>query len=188
METEEALLLFQHLLRGTEALKRTPYPHLTFELNLARLCEMGKLASLREILQKLEELSRGGFEAPAAEEKKSSREPSPRDLSWEDLLEEARRERPRLAAWLSSLNPPEEEAGRLILRVPAGTLLAEEDFREELRSFFRARTGKEVEIMVEDRPGESLREKLLERPEVKDTLAVFGGKVAWIKPRERSEA
>ncbi len=187
VETEEALLLFQQLLRGTEALKRTPYPHLTFELNLARLCEMGKLTSLRVIFQKLEELSRGGLEAPSTEEKKSSRETSPRDLSWEDFLEEARREKPRLAAWLSSLSPPTEENNRLILRVPAGTLLEEEDFQEELKGYFFTKTGKNLEILVEDQPKESLREKLLERPEVKDTLAIFGGKVAWIKPRERSE-
>ena len=71
--------------------------------------------------------------------------------------------------------------------MPAGTLLEEEDFQEELKGYFFTKTRKNLEILVEDQPKESLREKLLERPEVKDTLAIFGGKVAWIKPRERSE-
>ncbi|MBX6422738.1 DNA polymerase III subunit gamma/tau [Thermosulfurimonas sp. F29] len=186
VEVEEALLCFQHLLRGTEALKRSPYPHLTFQLTLARLCEMGRLTSLREILRKLEELTeRGPIRGIPSPSQSPDRKPD--EISWEEVVEEARREKPRLAAWLASLDPPRQEGDRLVLRIPAGTLLAEDDFKEELRGFLTARYRRLVDIEVERDPEKSFREKLVERPEVKETLAIFGGKVAWVKPRERRE-
>ncbi|HFC97025.1 MAG TPA: DNA polymerase III subunit gamma/tau [Thermosulfurimonas dismutans] len=184
VEPEEALLLFQHLLRGTEALKRSAYPHLSFELHLARLCEIGKLASLREILRKLEELYQKTPEGPPAAET-VTREPSKpeTDTSWEEFLAQARKEKPRFAALLASLSPPEREGEHLVLKVPRGTLLEDRDLQEELSGYFFTRTGKILEIRVEESPGQNLKERLLERPEVKEALAIFGGKVAWVKPR-----
>ncbi|QJA06395.1 DNA polymerase III subunit gamma/tau [Thermosulfurimonas marina] len=186
VETEEILLIFQHLLRGAEALKRSPYPHLSFELTLARLCELGKVASLREILAKLETLAQTEGPAPAASPAPPER--SPENPSWEAVLEAARKEKPRLYGLLSVLAPPRQEGERFILAVPPGSLLAEKDLQEEVQAFVRRKTGKELLLEERARPEEDLRERLLERPEVKETLAIFGGKVAWIKPHNQGEA
>ncbi|RUM89165.1 MAG: DNA polymerase III subunit gamma/tau [Thermodesulfatator sp.] len=187
VETEEVLLLFQHLLQGAEALKRTPYPHLSFELTLARICELGKVVSLREILAKLETLS--SAEVPSQAPAPPQAQPSTsKSTTWEGVLEAVRREKPRLYALLSVLAPPREEGERLILSVPPGSLLAERDLQEEVQALVRQKIGKELLWEESPEKEEDLRGRLLERPEVKDTLAIFGGKVAWIKPHNKGEA
>ncbi|OAQ20406.1 DNA polymerase III subunit gamma/tau [Thermosulfurimonas dismutans] len=189
VETEEALLLFQHLLKGTEALKRSHYPHLSFELTLARICEIGKVVSLREIFQKLKELSEKYPEIPAQTgvSRRSEKSPYPKSsLSWEEILSEIKNESPALAAFLSTLEAPLEEGDRLVLSVPPGGLLEDEDLRERLKGLVFKKTGRELEIRTKTEE-HNFREKLLERPEVKEALAIFGGKIAWIKPHQRSE-
>ncbi len=182
VEPEEALLLFQQLLRGTEGLKRSPYPHLAFELTLARICEMGRLVSLREIFRKLEELYEKG--PPSTPSKPQEATPSsPQSTSWEEVIQEIHRESPALAAFLSTLPPPKEEGERLILSVPHGSLLEDLELRERLKGLVFQKIGRPLEIEVER--GENIREKLLEKPAVKEALAILGGKVAWIKPHEK---
>jgi len=187
LETEEALLFFQHLLKGTEALKRSSYPHLTFELTLARLCEIGKLVSLKEIFQKLKELSEKypdkGIQKEVPRKPENS---SFSGASWEDILAEIKKESPALAAFLSTVEPPLKEGEHLVLSLPAGGLLEEEDLLERLKGLVFQKTGCELEIKIQTEEY-NFREKLLERPEVKETLALFGGKIAWIKPHQRRE-
>ena len=192
METEVALLYFQHLLKGTEALKRSSYPHLSFELTLARLCEIGKVVSLKEILKKLKDLSEKLPETPVSTEASSpvprSKEASSSEssFSWEELLSEIKSESPALGAFLSALDSPREEDDRLVLFVPSGGLLEDKDLCERLKGLVFEKTGRELEIRTKE--GEyPFRERLLERPEVKEALAQLGGKIAWIKPHQRSE-
>ncbi len=183
VEIEEALLLFKELLRGAEALRTSPYPHLSFQLTLARICELGKTVALREILEKLKTLSSEAPSAPSAPS--APQTPRVEAGSWEEVVEEVKRESPSLGAFLSTLEPPLLEEGRFRLLVPTGTLLEDQDLQERLKGIVFRKTGRPLEIQLETH--HNPREALLEKDELKEALSILGGKVAWIKPQERSE-
>lgn len=51
------MLIFQILLHEIEILRRSSYPQLQFEITLAKICEIGKIHPIKEILSKFEQLS-----------------------------------------------------------------------------------------------------------------------------------
>ncbi len=183
VDAEEALLLFQHALRGAENLKRSPYPYLSFQLTLARVCEVGRLSSLREVFRKLTELLSSDSVVPRRVEEEKT-EALEQGLSWQRVVEEVKKESPALAAYLSSLPEPELKDGRLVLVVPEGGILEDEDLKERLKGIVYKKTGHELWLETKHEPTD-LKSLLLKKRQVKEALEVFGGKVAWIKPQEK---
>jgi len=188
-ETEELLLLFQILLSGLETVRRSPVPKLSLELALARACEVGKIVPLEELFAKIEELKKQaplvgqGNGQPTLEEP-PARETS--DVSWKDFISRVREASPPLGALLETLDPPVEKDGKLLLRVPEGSILEEKTYREKLATLAHKHLGRNIEIEILSQAGSSpLRQKLIEKPIVQEALKILGGRVAQVKLYEK---
>jgi len=91
-ELEDILLIFQSLVKDLEVLRRSNYPQLQFELTMLRICEYGKLVPLREIIEKLDQITSNNFSisipSPSSEEKIVEKE----EKSWKKFVEEIKKE------------------------------------------------------------------------------------------------
>ncbi len=182
-EKEELLLMFQVLLSGLSEIKKSPLPKLSFELTVAKACEVGKIVPLERLLAKIEELK---LKTPTQEDEKPLSPERRPTFSWKEALEALKEESPPLAALLETLDPPKEDGEMLVLKAPEGSLLEDKAYQERLSRFVQERWGKrlKVEFLPPEGPF-SKKQKLLEDPLVQETLKIFGGRVAQVKIYEK---
>ncbi len=181
---ESLLLIFQIFLRGTEALRRSPFPKLSLELTVARACEVGKIIGLEEVLSKIAELKEnlGSLSLTEISQNKASEAPEPSIPSWEDFVSQVKEKSPSLGAILETLAQPRDEGNTLCLEVPENSLLTEKEYQEQLVSLGRRLLQREIKISTVSSGGPfSLRQKLVENPIVQETLKVLGGRISQVK-------
>ncbi len=185
--TESLILLFQTLLKGAEALRRTPFPKLSLELTVAQACEVGKVLGLEVLLAKVAELKENlGNLAPVEPSAYQADSPSKGStalqVSWPEFVQEVKRRKPALGAFLETLAQPVEKGKELILEVPENSLLTEKEYQEELRGLGRELIQREINfVQTRAEESSSVRQKLLEKPAVQEALKVLGGKISEIK-------
>ncbi len=181
VELEHLLLLFHLFLRGLENVRRSPVPKLSLELVLAKACQIGRLTSLEKIFEKLVNLQENLSQlTPAPSERPSTTAPA--FPSWSQFVQELKEKSPSLGALLEGLDPPQEVEGRLVLKIPSGSLLESKDYRDRLLQAVRERLGRELHLSSEESgPPSSKRQKLVENPLVQEALRIFGGKIAQVK-------
>ncbi len=184
ISTETLLLLFQIFLRGAENLRRSPFPKLSFELTVARACEVGKLISLDTILGKLSELKESlnsiSLETELQESTQSSK--SLAIKSWEEFVGKIKEESPSLAAIIETgVHSWQEDGNILLLEVPEGSLLLENEYKTQLLSLGRKLLNREIKLSILPQGSFSPRQKLVENPIVQETLKILGGKISQVK-------
>jgi len=176
---EDLLLILQTLLRDLEILKRTPYPQLQFELTLAKICEYGKLVPLREILKKLEDLSRNGEPLLLPSSKERIEEPK----TWKTFLEKIKEESSTLYTLLSTLPQPKITENEILLKLKGSEEFLKSTYlpilKEKIENFFE----KPLRVEVEKERRETL-EEIRERPEVKLIAQTFSAKIVNIQYRK----
>ncbi len=177
---EELLITLQILLRDLEVLRRTPYPQLQFELILAKICEYGKVVSLKEVLKKLEELSKiseGIFIS------QSPSFPKEESKTWKDFLAYLQKVSPPLHSLLLGMPEPEITSQEIKLE-----LVGNQDFlnstyfpllEEKVKSYF----NKPLKLLVKEEKRPSLAE-VRGRPEVQLIAQTFSAKIINIQPKK----
>ncbi len=183
-ETEQLLLLFQLLLQGLENVRRSPVPKLSFELTLAKACQIKRLTPLEKILEKLVALQQGLSQHAATFTPKAETASSPMVQSWQEFVRHMKEKSPSLGALLENLNPPQEIDGSLVLHVPPGSLLEDKEYRERLQRAARDLLSQELKITLAPASSEtpsSKRQKLVENPLIQEALKIFGGKITQVK-------
>ncbi len=173
-EFEEILLIFQSLLKDLEIIRKSNYPQLQFELSLVKICEYQKLVPLKDIIEKLEQISHinssfiGGthLEAPK---------------SWQDFLNFLHKEAPVLHTIASSFPEPEIKSNEIYLNLThidnTKISLYLQEIKERIEDYFK----KPVKIEIKEKKKITLDE-VKERPEVKAILKSFSAKISYIQP------
>ncbi|MCS7149695.1 MAG: DNA polymerase III subunit gamma/tau [Caldimicrobium sp.] len=173
--SEDLLIIFQLLLRDLETLKRTSYPQLQFELTLAKICEYKKLMPLRDILQKLEDLSNKTDPILLPKEEKRTTL-----KSWTDFLENLRFEAPSLYPILKGLPEPEITEVEIVFKLQGGDSLLKDTYlpriKEKIEQYFQRKIRVDVEPIKE-----LSLEEIKSRPEVQMIAKELSAKVAHIE-------
>lgn len=198
-EPEEILLILQSLIRDLEILRRSSYPQLQFELALVKVCEFEKFVPLTKIVEKLEKITvfNSSFTPSPMEQETSSRESTEikekniissseekaeREESvktWNNFLENIKKERPVLYGLLTKIQPPLITEREIKLKVKS-SLENSPHFKEALtkiKDYF------EKELVLEIEEEKKLKiEEIKERPEVQMILKTLSAKIAYIQP------
>ncbi len=189
-EVEEILIIFQILLKDLEILRKSQYPQLQFELTLAKICELEKLVSLKEIVQKLDNLIQqnhlGSFSSNLVqfeEMSKSSNITSEKgSLDWEGFLEFLKKENPSIYTVASALPKPQITPEEISIKIPSNHLFLNSPYlssvKEKIEVFFKRKC--KWELLEE--PKKSTVEEVKERAEVKSILKVFSAKINYLQP------
>lgn len=178
-EIEDIFLIFQSLVKDLEILRKSSYPQLQFELSLLKICEYGKLAPLKEIIEKLDQISNSNlsFSVPLISAEKIT---EPKEKTWESFLEEIEKESPSLYGLISALPEPDIGENEIYLKLNSFSFLESSYFqvlREKIEKYF----NKPLKFDVEEKKVPKL-EEVRERPEVKAILKTFSAKIAYIQP------
>ncbi|WP_456369763.1 DNA polymerase III subunit gamma/tau, partial [Thermodesulfatator atlanticus] len=188
VEPQELLILFQTLLAGFEALRRSPVPKLSLELMLAKACEIGQVVALDKLFEKIAEIK--AF-VPSSEISSEKAEPSAQktkaqDVSWEEFVTKLKEEKPTLGALFETLSPPSQDGNKLVLVAPEHPLLEDKDALLRVKELAFELLKRPLEIQVHhEEESSSKRQKLVEKPIVQDTLKIFGGRIAKVKIYEK---
>lgn len=173
--SEDLLIIFQMLLRDLETLKRSSYPQLQFELTLAKICEYKKLMPLRDILQKLEDLScKTDPILLPKEEKRTTLK------SWTDFLETLRFEAPSLYPILKGLPEPEIAEDEIVFKLRGGDSLLKDTYLPRIKDKIEQYFQRKIRVDVEPIKELSL-EEIKSRPEVQMIVKELSAKVAHIE-------
>ncbi|AEH45102.1 DNA polymerase III, subunits gamma and tau [Thermodesulfatator indicus DSM 15286] len=191
LEVEELILFFQTLLQGFETLRRSSVPKLSLELMLAKACQINQMVSLDKIFAKINELKDLPYTQVTSQEKAkdnhqtSEKKQSP-DKSWEEFINEVKKEKPTLGALLETLEPPDLSQEKIILKLTEHPLLEDKEIRAKLNSLAQKFWQKPLELkFISQESSFSKRQKLVEKPIVQETLRLFGGRIAQVKIYEK---
>jgi len=178
-ELEDILLIFQSLVRDLETLRRSNYPQLQFELALLRICEYGKLIPLKNIVERLEQITSNNlsFVLPSPEEKITE----VKEKSWEDFVEEIKKESLPLYGWVSSLPKPEIRPNEVFLRLSSSLNLTNSPYYKLLKEKVENYFNRPFKVEIEEVKRATL-EEVKKREEVKKILDIFSAKIAYIQP------
>ncbi|OAG27456.1 DNA polymerase III subunit gamma/tau [Thermodesulfatator autotrophicus] len=192
LETEELILFFQTLLQGFEALRRSSVPKLSFELMLAKACQIKQVVSLDEIFAKINELKNlSSREHLSQKPEKEANKPSEAEVpatrkSWETFIAEIKKEKPTLGAILETAEPPDFSQEKLVLNIAEHPLLEDKETQANLSRLAQKFWQKPLELnFISQKTSFSKRQELVERPIVQETLKIFGGRVAQVKIYEK---
>lgn len=189
-ETEEILLILQILLRDLETLRKSNYPQFQFELTLGKICEFEKLVSLREIIQKLDNLFQGNYTGTSISNSIQPETLSPSldgsikkdNLTWKDFLEFLKKDHLSLYTLASTLPNPEITSEEISIKISSHHLFFDSPYlsllKEKIEEFFEKKFKWEV---FEEEKKTSI-EEVKERPEVKSILKVFSAKISYLQP------
>ncbi len=179
---EELLLIFQILLKDLEILKRSPYPHLQFELTLAKICEFEKLISIREILQRVEEISKSQdfiISEPKSDFKDENR--TIKIETWEDFIASLEKESSPLLPIVKALSQPTILPNEIVLSLRENDHILRSIYLDQLKEKIEKSFGKPVKVNIQ-RQKHNLSEDVRSRPEVQNILKAFSAKIAYIEP------
>jgi DNA polymerase-3 subunit gamma/tau len=180
-ELEDILLIFQSLVKDLEVLRRSNYPQLQFELTMLRICEYGKLVPLREIIEKLDQITSNNFSisipSPSSEEKIVEKE----EKSWKKFVEEIKKENLPLYGLVSSLPKPEIRQNEVFLKISSSSNFTESPYYKLLKEKIETYFNKPLRVEIEEVKRTTL-EDVKEREEVKKILDIFSAKIAYIQP------
>ncbi len=178
-ELEDILLIFQSLVRDLEILRKSSYPQLQFELALLKICEYGKLVPLKEIIEKLDQISSNNFtvSVPSPEEKPIEK----KEKTWENFMEEIKKESLPLYGFISNLPKPEIRADEIFLKINSSSGITDSPyyklFKEKVEKYF----NKPFKIEIEETKRTTV-DDVKEREEVRKVLSIFSAKIAYIQP------
>ena len=177
-ELEDILLIFQTLVKDLEILRKSSYPQLQFETALLKICEYGKLVPLKEIIEKLNQISNANFSIPVSA---ISSEEGAKEKTWESFVEEIKKESLPLYGLVSSLPKPEIRTNEIFLKVSSLTSLTDSPYYKLLKEKIENYFNKPFKVEVEEKKRTTL-EDVKERKEVKKVLETFSAKIAYIQP------
>ncbi len=188
---EMLVLLFQIFLKALETLRLSQFPKLSLELTVAKACEIGKIVSLEEILEKVTELQKkiGNLPSKAPREAEETTNIALQDqLTWKNFVAEVKKRKPALGSLLDTMAQPRVEKGLLVLEIPQNSLLTAKEYQEDLKSLARELLHQELKFQITaPRENTSVRQKLLEKPIVQEALKVLGGKISEIKVHNQTQ-
>lgn len=177
-ELEDILLIFQSLVKDLEILRKSSYPQLQFEMALFKICEYGKLVPLKEIVEKLNQISNTGFSFSLPDT--SSEKPS-KEKTWENFVEEIKKENLPLYGLVSNLPIPQIKENEIYLKISSLKNFTDSPYYQLLKEKIESYFNKPLKIEIEEEKRVTL-EDVKERPEVKEILKIFSAKIAYIQP------
>ncbi len=177
-ELEDILLIFQSLVKDLEIIRKSSYPQLQFELALLKICEYGKLIPLKDLIEKLDQISINNFSFSigSPEEHKEIKE-----KSWENFVEEIKKESLPLYGLVSSLSKPEIKAEEVFLKLSSSSNIVDSPYYKILKEKIESYFNRPFRIEIEEKKRSTL-EEVKERPEVKAVLKTLSAKIAYIQP------
>jgi DNA polymerase-3 subunit gamma/tau len=179
-ELEDILLIFQSLVRDLEILRKSSYPQLQFELALLRICEYGKFVPIKDLIEKLDQVTVNHFSfsisASTMQEHQEIKE-----KSWENFVEEIKKENLPLYGLVSSLPKPEIKADEIFLKISSSLNIIDSPYYKLLKEKIESYFNKPFRVEIEEKKRLTL-EEVKERPEVKAILKTLSAKIAYIQP------
>uniref|UniRef100_A0A7V5XG08 DNA polymerase III subunit gamma/tau n=1 Tax=Thermodesulfobacterium geofontis TaxID=1295609 RepID=A0A7V5XG08_9BACT len=179
-ELEDILLIFQSLVRDLEILRKSNYPQLQFELALLRICESEKLIPLKDLIEKIDQVTANHFSFSISA-LSTQGHVEIKEKSWENFMEEIKKESLPLYGLISSLPKPEIKTDEVFFKIRSSLNIIDSPYykllKEKIESYFNKPLR--VEIEEEKKP---ILEEVKERPEVKAILKTLSAKIAYIQP------
>ncbi len=178
-EMEDIFLVFQSLVKDLEIIKKSSYPQLQFELSLLKICEYGKLAPLKEIIEKLDQISNSNF-LFSTSSKLAEKIGESKEKTWENFLEEIKKESLSLYGLISMFPEPDIKEDEICFKFISSSFLESsyfEIFKEKIEKYF----NRPLKVEIEEKRDSTL-EEVKERPEVKTILKTLSAKIAYIQP------
>ena len=179
-ELEDILLIFQSLVRDLEILRKSSYPQLQFELALLRICEYGKLIPLKDLIEKLDQVTVNHFSFSISAS--STQEPlEMKEKSWENFVEEIKKESLPLYGLIGNLPKPEIKTEEIFLKISSSLNIIDSPYYKLLKEKIESYFNKPLRVEIEEKKRLTL-EEVKERPEVKTVLKTLSAKIAYIQP------
>ena len=180
-ELEDILLIFQSLVKDLEVLRKSNYPQLQFELALLKICEYEKLVPLKDIIERLDQITNANFSFSVSTIPTEGISEI-KEKNWENFIEDIKKKSPPLYGLISNLPKPEIKSNEISLKLSSSIGLTESPYYKLLKEKIEEYFNKPLKVEIEKEKRTNLLEDIKERPEVKMLLEVFSAKITYIQP------